>query len=119
MMEISDVVAAPHTYATGSYSITIPLAYGKPTVASDLACFREINEAVPCLKLFRTGDSKDLLDKLKGLLDDLERRGALAQKSLEYARQRSWSEIARKTVRVYERAISAAGRFRDLSTERQ
>ncbi len=118
LMEISHVVAAPHTYATGSYSITIPLAYGKPIVASDLDCFREIYEAVPCLDIFHNGDATDLLTKLNGLLSDSHHREELSQKALEYARERSWPAIAQKTLRVYERAIAAA-RFRDLSIERR
>ena len=43
-MSASEIVIAPHTLATGSYSITAPLAYGRPVIASDLACFREIGE---------------------------------------------------------------------------
>lgn len=116
LMEISDIVAAPHTYATGSYSITIPLAYRKPTIASDLDCFREICEAVPCLELFRCGDSADLLVKLNGLLNDSLRRREISQKAFEYAREHSWPAIAQKTLRVYERTIAAA-RFRDHSVE--
>ena len=39
-----DMVLVPHTAANGSYSVMFGLAYGKPLLASDLPCFREIHE---------------------------------------------------------------------------
>ena len=52
-MAAADVVLAPHTQATGSYSVTLPLTHGKPIVASDMDCFKEICNRVDCLEHIR------------------------------------------------------------------
>lgn len=113
-MAASDIVIAPHTAATGSYSITIPLAHGRPVVASDLACFREIHEASapsPCLALFRAGDSADFQRVLGDLLADDARRAELARRARDYAWAHSWAEAARRTVAVYREAIADVERL--------
>lgn len=105
-MAASDVVVAPHTQATGSYSIMVPLSYGKAIVASNLACFREIQERVPCMELFRAGESDDFSRVLTRVLGDDERRAGMERQAADYARTHSWREVARKTVEVYREAIA-------------
>jgi len=103
-MAVSEVVVAPHTQATGSYSVMIPLAYGKAIVASDLDCFREIWERVPCLRLFRVGDAAHYAACLKGVLNNPVGRAEMEERARKYAAQNSWREVARRTVAVYEAA---------------
>ncbi len=105
VMEVSEVVIAPHTLATGSYSVMIPLTYGLPVVASDLDVFREIQQRGNCIELFRSGDPVDFNDKLKKVLKDTARQEELSRHALAYAQQHSWPEIARRTVEVYTQAI--------------
>lgn len=105
-MTASELVIAPHTQATGSYSIMVPLSYGKAIVASDLACFREIQEQVPCMELFRAGDSADFVRALSLVLEDDERLARMERQAADYARTHSWREVARKTVKVYREAIA-------------
>jgi len=105
-MAASDIVVAPHTQATGSYSIMIPLSYGRAIAASDLACFREIQEQCGCMVLFRTGDSADFARALKAVLDDDGRKARMEAMAVQYARTHSWREVARRTVEVYREAIA-------------
>lgn len=104
-MAASTVVLAPHTEATGSYSVTIPLAYGKAVLASDLACFREIVGRIACLELFRSGDVEDCRRHLHRLLNDESRRATLERLAKEYAERYSWPRIAQQTRCIYEEAI--------------
>jgi glycosyltransferase involved in cell wall biosynthesis len=104
-MAASEVVVVPHTFATGSYSVTIPLSYGKPIVASDLDCFTEIEARVSCLKLFTSGDAARYAEALKGLLADPSEQRRLSQGAKEYAARHSWREIARRTLDLYRQAI--------------
>ncbi|HZT43251.1 MAG TPA: glycosyltransferase family 4 protein [Chthonomonadaceae bacterium] len=109
-MAASEIVLVPHTQATGSYSVTIPLSHGKPILASDLDCFREIKERVDCLELFRAGDVADYRAKLLSLLDDPARRKTLSANALKYARRFSWANVAARTHDVYEAAIEVYSR---------
>jgi glycosyltransferase involved in cell wall biosynthesis len=104
-MAASEIVLVPHTEATGSYSVTIPLTHGKPIVASDLDCFREISERVDCVQLFRAGDVGDYREKLAALLDDPARREQLASAAKKYAERFSWPRVAALTRDVYKAAI--------------
>lgn len=104
-MEATDIALVPHTQATGSYSVTLPLTHGKPTLASDLPCFQEMAARSGCLELFRNGDKGDFRRKLHGLLDDVSRRAQLAAGAREYAARFSWPRVAATTRSIYETAI--------------
>jgi glycosyltransferase involved in cell wall biosynthesis len=109
-MAASDVVIAPHTEATNSYSVMIPLSHGRPTVASDVDCFREVSARVDCLEVFKNGDREDYLAKLTRVLGDPERRAKLSTNALKYATRCSWPRVAGMTVKVYESAIATYAR---------
>lgn len=104
-MAASSVVIAPHTYATGSYSITIPLAYAKAIVASDQACFTEIATDGAALEVVRTGDPEALLLAVDRLLQDDTRRRGLEENAMAYAARRTWKAVAERTVEVYRETI--------------
>jgi glycosyltransferase involved in cell wall biosynthesis len=105
LMASAEIVIAPHTYATGSYSITVPLAYGKAIIASDQACFTEIRDQGDILEVVPTGDAGALATAIEGLLSDHNRRKSLESRAQEYAGERSWSKVANQTVAVYREAI--------------
>ncbi len=107
----SDIVLTPHTQATGSYSVMIPLTYGKPLIASDLAIFREIRESGGCVELFPNRDSAALASMVNRLLADSAARDELRSKALEYAKSHSWSEIAKQTMEVYRESVADAARL--------
>lgn len=110
-MATADLIIAPHTYATGSYSITIPLAYGKATIASDQACFCEIAEECGALEIVPTGDPAALADAIRRLLEDESGRKALEERATVYAARRTWDAVARRTVEVYHEAIEDVDRL--------
>ncbi len=104
-MQATEIALVPHTYATGSYSVTLPLAHGLPILASDLDCFREIAVRMECIELFRAGDAEDYAAKLRPLLDSAERRTRLATGARKYAARFAWPRVAEMTRRVYQNAI--------------
>jgi glycosyltransferase involved in cell wall biosynthesis len=103
-MEASEIVLVPHTWATGSYSVTLPITHGRPILASDLDCFREIAARVDCLELFRAGDKEDYRAKLLALLADSARQNALSAGARRYAERFSWPRVAALTRDVYKAA---------------
>lgn len=106
-MAATDIVLVPHLQATGSYSVMVPLSYGRAIVSSDLACFRDIQERRACMEIFRAGDAEDFLRKLSSVLDSPERQAVLRAQSAEYAQQYSWDEIAKVTARTYNDALKS------------
>lgn len=106
-MRGSDFVLVPHTEATGSYSVTIPLSYGRPILAADLPCFGETASRLDCLELFEAGNESDYCRKLLYLLGDAARREELASGALKYASQFGWPWVAARMVEVYEKAVCA------------
>lgn len=109
-MEASDIVLVPHLWATGSYSVALPLTYGKPIVASDLDCFREMAAREDCLERFPAGDRDAYLSTLTTLLDSPERQRALSEGARRYAARFSWNRVAEMTRRIYETTIGIFAR---------
>jgi glycosyltransferase involved in cell wall biosynthesis len=105
MMIASEIVLVPHTSATGSYSVTIPLAHGRPVIASDQDCFREIRDRLPCLQLFRSGDAAHFASCLKELLHNPAGMQEIGKRARLYAEKHSWREVARRTVDIYRKAL--------------
>ena len=112
-MQATDIALVPHTQATNSYSVTLPMTYGKPTLASDLACFREMAARTDCLELFRAGSTIDFRERLAALLENRERREQLASSALQYAARFTWPNVAATTRDVYRAAIDGHGGIRD------
>lgn len=101
-MALSDLVLAPHTAANGSYSALIAVAHGKPVLASDLACFRELQEEAGCVELFDTGDETRLAERASFLLASKGTRERMARQAREYAERRRWSSVAATTLTIYQ-----------------
>ncbi|MGC8667237.1 MAG: glycosyltransferase [Chthonomonadales bacterium] len=103
-MAASEIVLLPHTVATGSYSVTLPLAHGKAMVASDLACFAELARSAGCVDLFRAGDAGHLAERIRAVLEDDAYRIRLAGAAAAYAADNSWTRVAERTLEVYRAA---------------
>lgn len=101
-MTASDLVLVPHTHAGNSYSVTLPLTYGRPILASDLDVFREIWQRVECMELFQANNTADFRVKLLALLENPERRAKLAVNAKKYAARFSWPKVAALTKKVYD-----------------
>lgn len=105
-MALSDVVLVPHLAANGSYSVMVALSYGRPVIASDLPCFRDIHAAGDCVELFPVGDERALADRLGFLMASASARRHLAAAAERFAAERSWEAVARRTAAIYETALS-------------
>lgn len=104
-MQATDLALVPHTQATNSYSVTLPVSHGRPTLASDLACFREMASRGDCLELFESGNTRDFRRKVLALLDDPARLRQLAANAAQYAEQFTWEHVAATTREVYRAAL--------------
>ena len=105
-MQAADIAVVPHTQATNSYSVTLPVSHGRPVLASDLACFREMAERGDCVALFRSGDQNDFRRNLVALLADSERRRELSANALRYTERFSWPNVAAMTRNLYQTVLA-------------
>ncbi|MFN3649899.1 MAG: glycosyltransferase [Armatimonadota bacterium] len=105
VMALTDVVLVPHTAANGSYSVMIGLSHGKPVLASDLPCFREIHERGGGAELFDPGDERALAERLGYLLASHSARTQLGKKAAAFAQEQSWSAVAERTRQIYEQVL--------------
>ncbi|MGD6807230.1 MAG: glycosyltransferase [Candidatus Bathyarchaeia archaeon] len=106
VLNASDVALLPYRYVTDSGVLHLLVAYRVPTLASDLAAFREVYDEYGCLDLFRVGDSEDLYEKLQVLLSDNQHRLALKAKCVDMWNATKWSAIAQKHIELYRQVLS-------------
>ena len=104
-MAASDLVLTPHTEATGSYSVMLPITHGRPILASSMDCFQEIYDRSGCLAIFKAGDVTEYTAKVMALLNDASAREALGLKAARYAERFAWPRTAAATRKVYGAAI--------------
>lgn len=107
-MASAELVLVPHTRATGSYSVTIPLAHGRAIIASDLACFRDIAADGGGIRLFRSGDVSDLQSAMLEVLEAPDVRGRMERAASAFAAAHSWRSVAKRTADVYARALTSS-----------
>lgn len=69
------------------------LAAGKPIVASDAGGREKFLKEGENVLLYKAGDSKDLMKKVKALLNDEKLYTRMSHNNLELARQFSWREV--------------------------
>jgi len=106
-MQAADIALVPHTQATNSYSVMLPVSYGRPVLASDLACFREMAERGDCVELFQSGDKHDFRRRVLALLENSERRRELSANALRYTERFGWPNVAAMTRDIYRTALDA------------
>jgi phosphatidylinositol alpha-mannosyltransferase len=105
-----DVYCAPNT-GQESFGVILleAMAAGAPIVASDLEAFRRVLAGGAAGELFRAADGAALAIALGRLLDDPDRRAALATAGRAAVAPFDWTRIAGEVLRVYELAIAGAG----------
>jgi phosphatidylinositol alpha-mannosyltransferase len=107
-MHASDIALVPHTQATNSYSVMLPVSYGRPVLASDLACFREMAVRGDCLELFTCGDLHDFRRALTALLDSPHRCRQLSDNARRYADRFAWPRVAQMTRDIYRVTLESS-----------
>jgi phosphatidylinositol alpha-mannosyltransferase len=103
------VYCAPNTHGE-SFGIVLveAMAAGTPVVASDLEAFRRVLREGEAGVLVPVGDAGALAGALGALLQDRDRRAALAAAGRAAVRDYDWSTVARQVVEVYETVALAA-----------
>ncbi|MEP6754775.1 MAG: glycosyltransferase [Chthonomonadales bacterium] len=101
----TDIFLAPFKQSSGSASLSLALASGRPIVVSDIEPHREIEGESPgSLTLYKLGDLNDLVEKIKQVLNTDLANGNPA--AAEYCRKHSFAEVARQTVDLYQSVLS-------------
>lgn len=105
IMAATDLVLAPFTSMSSSWSIMHAMAYGKPIVASDLRPAREINSRLPCLSLFKVADQFDLAEKVCELMEDKRKYDIAVSAVKAYADMWSVDRAAEDTLAIYNQLL--------------
>lgn len=87
--------------------LTEAMAAGTPVVASDLDAFGRVLDGGKAGVLVTAGSPAALCTALNELLDDPERRAALAAAGQRRAAMWDWPVVARRVLQVYEGAVAA------------
>jgi glycosyltransferase involved in cell wall biosynthesis len=104
LIRASDIAVIPHVVSSMPNKLFTYMHCGKPIVASDYPGIRAILEQNQCGVLFRSGDAKDLSEKLGLLLLDEMLRLRLAANAKIAAMQRyNWENESRKLLDIYSR----------------
>jgi len=108
MLRSVDLYVAPNLGGESfGMILTEAMAAGTPVVASDLDAFRRVLDGGEAGVLFPTGDADALGAVLGRLLDDPDRRAALAGRASQVVAGYDWPVVAARVVEVYATAIEA------------
>lgn len=92
---------------TGSASLTWALTSGRPTVASSIPAFADIQRAGNCLALFTPDCAHELAWQIQKLAGDKPLQEQLVRNSLAFAAANSWERVTARLLEVY-RELSQA-----------
>jgi phosphatidylinositol alpha-mannosyltransferase len=101
-----DVYLAPHTGGE-SFGIVLveAMSAGTCVVASSLGAFRRVLDDGRYGLLFDVGDVDALVETTAGVLDDRQRRGAVAAAGHAAVRRYDWSRVSAQVLAVYETVV--------------
>lgn len=98
-----DVFVYPSRFATESGALIMALSHGKAVITRNVAPFVE-KEKLGALMTFK--NVAELTRKIKLLLRDEDKRKDLEEKALNYARENSWEEVAKKHIALYGEVLA-------------
>lgn len=92
----TDINLAPYQDATqsGSAGITWAIGSGRPLIATDIPCFRELNVRRPIMELTTVGRPGELAWHIERLVADPARQAELVRNAELYVRESSWDAVA-------------------------
>jgi len=99
----TDICVAPFrpNFHSGSGSICWSLSSGKPTIASNIPAFAEIQEEADCLLLCTPEAPRELAWQIENLAGNLALQRRLAQNALEFVARHCWSRAATKLLDIH------------------
>jgi glycosyltransferase involved in cell wall biosynthesis len=106
VLNATDLALLPYRFVTDSGVLHLLVAYRVPTIASDLAAFREVYNEYGSLELFPTEDPQTLLAKIQLLLSNLQHIDLLKSKCLDMWNATKWSTVAQKHIELYREVLS-------------
>jgi glycosyltransferase involved in cell wall biosynthesis len=107
VMSATDLVIAPFTESSGSGSLALAFACGKPILASDIEPHREINQISPhALTLFPAGNANALANAILDLQESAARLAMMAEGARRYAATYSYAYMAEETVKIYQSVLA-------------
>jgi glycosyltransferase involved in cell wall biosynthesis len=89
----TNLLIVPSRYEGQGIVVLEAAACGKPVIVSDIPELQYAVDAGFGIS-FKTGDSKDLAQKIKFLLENEQLRREMGQKAREYARDYTWDKIS-------------------------
>ncbi len=105
-MAATDLVLAPFTESSGSASLALAFACGKPILASDIEPHGEIAGETPGSMLLFGNSSEDLAREIDRLRMNPAEMDALRQGARVYADAHSVRNMAEQTARLYSRVAN-------------
>lgn len=99
----TDIMLFPYKWTVQSGVLNIALAYGVPSISSDLPYFRYIKKRYECVEVAR--DDAELLSKILLLLEDDGEREKLIKNAKKYWEETNWSVIAKRHIELYRRVL--------------
>ncbi|WP_432837007.1 glycosyltransferase family 4 protein [Dactylosporangium sp. CA-092794] len=110
MLRSVELYVAPNTGGESfGMILTEAMAAGTPVLASALDAFRRVLDGGAAGALFPVGDAAALAAGAAALLDDPDRRAALAARGREVVAAYDWPIVAERVLEVYATAIEVAG----------
>jgi len=101
-----DVYLCPSTRASFGITLLEAMACGVPIVASDITGFRELVAGGEEALLVPARQPQAWARAIVGLLGNPARRQAMREAGLRKAAEYSWTRIAERIVRIYERVLN-------------
>jgi glycosyltransferase involved in cell wall biosynthesis len=100
------IVVIPYTQASQSGVVHLAYAFGKPVVSTRVGSIPEVVDEGRTGYLVEPGNPKQLAAAIVKLLKNPEQRHEMGQRALHKSEtELSWDQVARKTMRVYRRAM--------------
>ncbi len=111
IMSASDLILAPFVSGSGSASLALAFACGRPVLASAIPPNVEISKLCPgSLSLVPPGQPGELAEAVARLQRDPRTLARLAEGSRRYAARFTYAHMAELTAMVYRRAAGGTGR---------
>ena len=110
VMSATDLVLAPFVESSGSGSLAMAFACGKPILASDIAPHREIvQDTADAMQIVHGDSAAGLAAAIEWLRNAPDRLAALCSGETQYAARHSYARMAEETVALYRSVLAETG----------